>query len=362
MKLIYKILVYVNVAIIAAMVVTGYCDRLNPVTWGWMAEGGFAFPFFLLFNLVAMVFWTLVKLRYVLIPVVGMLICYGPIMLYTPVNRPSDTPEDCIRVLSYNTCYMGDGYDVPHDKTVSDARKQMFQMFADNKADIVCLQEAFYNDAIDKEMNEVLGSRLPYRDTIINAPENTTVMLMSQYPIKKKEKIEIISKGNVCGAFTIDMNGKDVLVCNLHLETNAFSAEEKDNFKDVIKGNQGKKAIAHESKFVIQKLAHAAKIRAPQAQCVASFLRMHAGVPVILCGDFNDIPISYAHRTIAKDLTDCYVATALGPGYTFCHHGMRVRIDNIMCSEHFTPYGCRVIDDIFVSDHYPIFCSLKLKD
>ena len=82
---------------------------------------------------------------------------------------------------------------------------------------------------------------------------------------------------------------------------------------------------------------------------------------MILCGDFNDSPISYAHRTLDKVLTDCYVATGNGPGISYHHNAIFVRIDNIMCSSHWTPYGCKVDRSARHSDHYPIYCWLKRK-
>ena len=63
--------------------------------------------------------------------------------------------------------------------------------------------------------------------------------------------------------------------------------------------------------------------------------------------------------TVSCDLTDCYAATGRGPGFSFNQQAFYVRIDNILCSNHFTPYNCKVDNKIKASDHYPIFCWLK---
>ena len=106
---------------------------------------------------------------------------------------------------------------------------------------------------------------------------------------------------------------------------------------------------------------------APQLE---SFIKQHADTPIILAGDFNDIPNSFVHHTIVNSLkndgqgvsfTDCYQETGFGPGYTFKHFGIRERIDNIFCSSHFTPYNCHIVKDIKVSDHQPITCKLKIQ-
>ena len=64
---------------------------------------------------------------------------------------------------------------------------------------------------------------------------------------------------------------------------------------------------------------------------------------------------------MAELLTDCYVATGRGIGLSYNQKGFYVRIDNIMCSDDFKPLGCKVDSKITASDHYPIYCWLKMK-
>ena len=111
----------------------------------------------------------------------------------------------------------------------------------------------------------------------------------------------------------------------------------------------------------MEKLAEASKIRAPQAGKVATYIRHHSHYPIIVCGDFNDNPLSYVHHTIAEGLTDCFVATGNWPGWTFNHNRIRVRIDHILCSKDIVPYQCRVDSKINVSDHHPVSCWLKIR-
>ena len=48
------------------------------------------------------------------------------------------------------------------------------------------------------------------------------------------------------------------------------------------------------------------RIRAKQAEAVSEEIKNAKGDYVLVCGDFNDTPISYAHRTIQGDLTDAF--------------------------------------------------------
>lgn len=356
-----KVLIVINTLVIVAMCITGYAGWLSPVEWGWLAEAGYAFPVVVFANLLMIVLWTCVKLRYVIIPLFGMLICFPPVRTFFPVNLPAESPENSIRVMSYNTWNWGLSNEcLLTEEQKASARFNMIKYIADQQPDIVCLQESGLNWITERDLDSLTKERLPYRE-VVKQENRNSIVLLSHYPVLSSEQIKYESEGNLSAAFTIDINGRQVIVVNNHLETNSFSTHEKENFSDVIHGNQGRRAMAKESRLVLGKLTSAARIRAPQAEAVASFIRLHAGTPLIVCGDFNDIPLSYTHNKIAKELTDCYVSSAIGPGFSFRKHSMRVRIDNILCSEHFKPYNCRVDDSIDLSDHFPIMCDLELR-
>lgn len=361
-KLTIRLFIFINVVIIIGMTVTGFAGWLSPITWGWLAEAGYAFPVFAIMNVLMIVFWVMFKLRYVLIPVLGMIICFVPTRTYCPYNLGGETPSGCIRVASYNTWGWGTSSEITAtDEEKANMRHKILEYLSEIGADVVCLQESGYNWDVLHYIDSLIVPQMPYHDTIMTGSNHSQVMLFSRFPIVRKEVIKYETKGNISGAFTLNVNGRNVIVVNNHLETNSFSTDEKENFSDVIRGNQGRKAMAKESKFIVSKLTEQAKIRAPQADAVASFIRMHANTPLIVCGDFNDIPLSYTHNTIAEGLTDCFVATGTGLGFSYHKNSMRVRIDNIMCSEHFTPYNCRIDDSIDASDHYPIICDLLLE-
>lgn len=64
----------------------------------------------------------------------------------------------------------------------------------------------------------------------------------------------------------------------------------------------GKEKVKSGMRLLIRKLAEASAIRAPQADAIAHEITTSPHPSIIVCGDFNDTPISYTHRTIAQDL------------------------------------------------------------
>lgn len=345
--------------IIGTMLLTGYSDVLSPVTWGWLSMGGYGFQFALAANFLMLILWPFIKLRYVFIPLVGMLLCYSPTNKFWPMHRSIEPDGECLRVLSFNTNSMG------YDSTLTTHEQRMertyefYTYFKETGADIVCLQETTLDSFKIQEYEKRLRQQLGYMDTVRYRSKDGGLILFSHFPIKKHEILVRDSDRVIATAFTINKDGKDMIIINAHLQISNISPEERVHFKDVTDGNHGRRAIARESKFMVTKLAESAKQRAPQAESIASYIRMHRHVPIILCGDFNDIPISYTHRTIAAELTDCYTEAGWGPGFSYTNNNMYVRIDNIMCSSHFKPLSCHVDNSFPYSDHYPIFATLS---
>lgn len=341
-----------NIVTIIVMLAMGYSDRLDPTSFPILSKGGLAFPVFLILNFAFLVFWIVFKTRWAIIPFAGFLLCYAPIRIYCPLNITHTPPRDAIKVLSYNV-WLFAGWETPGSKP-----NPILEYIKEQDADIVCLQESNLTEIKKAKVDSVLNPIYQYQDTAMHQTGNC-ISIYSKFPILSKERIMYESKGNLSAAFKLMVNGEEVLVVNNHLETTGLTVEDKDRFKTMMKGEMKVDTAGLTSKTLINKLGKAMSIRARQAEAVARYVAYHSDMPVILCGDFNDSPISYARRTIAKELIDCYVEAGNGPGISYHHNGFYFRIDNIMCSAHFEPVVCRVDNKIKTSDHYPIICWLK---
>lgn len=343
-----------NVATIVIMLLVGFADHLNPVSFSTLSNIGLLLPVFILINFGFLIFWVIFKLKYVVIPFLGFIICFAPIRKYCPLNVQEDTPDNAIKVLSYNTWNFG-GADVPTDEV-----NPIVAYISEQDADIVCLQEAVApSSAVVTQIDTILRKQYPYRDLTIHSNGGDGLALYSKFPIINKECIPYESKGNLSVAYRLRIHGEQVLVVNNHLETTGLSLEDRANFKSLIKGELEKAPAEQTSKLLITKLGESTKKRAPQADAVSDYLAKRKGGSIIVCGDFNDGPNSYARRVIAKRMTDCYVAAGRGPGFSYHKGGFFVRIDHILCSEDWKPYECNVDNQIATSDHYPIVCTLK---
>lgn len=354
-KLCTQLLQGANIVSVVLMCIFGYSYLVDPTVMRLTAPMGLVYPFFMVINLLFMFFWLMVKKSGALTSFVGFLICFYPTRLYIGINPPSSAnTEECMKVMSMNVL----GFQGQPETPLSHDNNPLIQYLIDADCDILCLQESFENNISEEQLTE-FRKVYPYHREDHNGDKSVRLGLFTKYPILDAEIIEYESVANLSMAYRILLDKDTVLVINNHLETNKFSQDEKEQFRSMMKGKMNKHEAREESLSVLGKLMHASMKRAPQARAVAKYVEEHSGMPIILCGDFNENPISFTHHVIAKNLTDCFVSVGHGLGWTYCRNGMRVRIDNIMCSEHFTPATCSVDNSISYSDHYPITCTLK---
>lgn len=343
-----------NWAVVVLMMITGYAYFFSPIQHSLMSATGVLFPVFLVLNILFLVFWVVVKFKYCYIPILGLVLCYTPTHQYAPINIEKEAPKGSLKVLSYNI--QSYGY-LPGDTTRNE-ENPIVQYIANSKADIVCLQEA-PKWRIEHEVVTTLNPIYPYQSEMVHETSGDVLTLYSKYPIISTERIPFDSEVNLSVAYRIKVGKDTVLVVNNHLESNNMTNADKAGFKNIVQGNITKKETKQESTLLLNKLAIAAKKRAVQVEAVANVLKKYQHLPQIVCGDFNEWPNGYALNTLQKTLTNAFVESGNGPGWSYHRSGMYVRIDNILCSKEFKPYGAKIDSSIDLSDHYPIYCYLE---
>lgn len=343
-----------SVMVAAATVAVAYSDRLDPIAHPVLACAGMVFPIFLVANLVVLLLWLMVKWRRVWIPIAAFVLAFPSIRIFMPLHTSSEAPAGCIKVLSYNVAAYGGNY------RYNQAMDTIFGYLKQQKADIVCFQEDM---TVKFNPVEHFPELYPYNDTVHVTPPGypliNAVGIHSRFPIIRRERISYESLANGSVAFFLQIGADTVIVVNNHLESTHLSTDDRQRYKAMMRGDMDRASTKEETRLILDKLSKAMAQRAEQAKAVSRYIEQHRGYPLIVCGDFNDTPISYVRRTIAQGLTDCYVDTGNGLGLSYNQRGFNFRIDHIMCSSHFKPYNCYVDDKMDASDHYPIICWLE---
>jgi endonuclease/exonuclease/phosphatase (EEP) superfamily protein YafD len=346
-----------NVATVLLMILSGYADHINPVDHPMLSCLGMVFPVFLIANLLFIFFWLTFKWTKLWIPIVGYAIVYVPLTIYMPFNARQEVPKGAIKLISYNVCQYGGNY------KYEQGFETVFKYLETQDADIVCLQEDV--DSWRRYVFNWYKKIYPYNDTTIFSKGPTTmngVGIHTKFPIIRKERIPYKSVANGSVAYYLKAGDDTILVINNHLEGTHLSNEDRQKYQEMIKGKMEKDTARAQAFFLFEKLGTYAAMRAPEAEAVHDYIEAHKTYPTIVCGDFNDPPLTYSRRVIGQGLTDCFQKTGKGIGLSYNQKGFYFRIDHIFCSDHFTPYNCEIDNEMDASDHFPIICRLKMAD
>ena len=345
-----------NIATIIVMLLVGYSDRLNPADHPILSTVGMTFPFFLLANMAFLVFWLVFKWSRAWLPVVGFFLAYVPINIYIPLHTSQEVPDGTIKLISYNVCSYGGNY------KYENGFEKVLGYLNDQQPDIVCIQEDA--DTWRRYVFKEYSKTFAYNDTLVLANNELTLNALgihTRFPIVKRERIAYSSLSNGSAAWWLKVDNDTLIVINNHFESCHLSTQDRNQYRHIIKGEIPRDSLRTESQMLLVKLAEANAKRAGQIRTVRKYVESHPGYPIVLCGDFNDNPISYSRHTMSTVLTDCFVATGRGVGLSYNQKAFSFRIDHVFCSEDIQPFNCQVDSEMDASDHYPILCWLKIR-
>ena len=344
-----------NVATVLVMLLVGYSDRLNPADHPLLSTLGMTLPVFLLINLVFLFFWLVFKWRMVWISVLGLVLAYVPISIYMPLNSSQDIPEGALKIISYNVCAYGGNF------KYDDGFEKVRDYLVEEKPDIVCIQEDI--DTWRRYVFLHYEKTFAYNDTMViaNNPQSYNALgIHSKYPIIHRERIAYPSKANGSVAWWLKVGDDTLIVVNNHFESCHLNKDDRAQYLQMIKGKMPRDSVREESKLLLVKLAEANAKRSGQIRTVRQYALDHGQYPMIVCGDFNDSPISYSRHAMAEVLTDCYATTGKGIGLSYNQKAFSFRIDHFFCNDRLQPYCCEIDGKMDASDHNPLICWVKI--
>lgn len=354
-KLIKWILFGINLLACLFLFFCCYGSYLGPIKHSIASVSQLFFPIPLLIVLFFLIFWLIFRHRFFWVSLLTLVICINAICTYCPLHFFSTkAPQDAIKVLSFNT----HGFNNYQTHT-QQKPNEVLKYLQESDADIICLQEYIWSRKLKHEDIDNALKEYPYKHYYKFGFLNG-LGCYSRFPILSAYPINYKSTNNGSIAYRMLIHGDTVLVVNNHLESNKLSEHDKELYKEMII-KHGTEVVKEGSKLLVQKLANAGKVRAVQAEAVAETIQKSGLNHIIVCGDFNDSPLSYSHRIIGKGLQDAFAKTGNGFGFTFHQHGMFFRIDHILLSPSLKPYECTVDRSVTCSDHYPITCYLTFK-
>jgi len=355
-RLLHSVFLTANVGVVLLLLLTGYAYKLNPATSPILSLLCYAFPLVALVNVVFLIYWLMRFKLWLLISLAGLLLTIGSCRTWFPLNATTKLEEhNTVKIMSFNVMY----FDFVKDSEKSGLHP-VIEYIANSGADIVCLQEVgtdfLHTRLKEKKTRKALKA---YRYVLSGSSEGRySVVCLSKYPVISCRRINYESLSNSSYRYDFKIDDKTVTVINNHLESNKLNRKEKDHYTNLIKSAGETEELKTVAKLLGLKVGSATSIRAAQARAVSDEVRA-CGNPVIVCGDFNDIPGSYVYHTIAEGLTDSWVEKGMGWGNTFHENLFLFRIDYILHSPSLKTVEVKV-DKVKISDHYPLIATLQL--
>ncbi len=352
-RILVQLAVGANVMAALMLLVCGLSAGLNPADYPRAALFGLGFPLLLLLNLAFVFFWLVFCVRYVWLPFAGMLLSASYIYDYCPLNWPEDVPEDALMLMTYNTEFLGKG---EKDET---GQYPILQYMASSGADIICIQEGVpQGKTLTLAYADSLMAAAGYHILRLDDGKAEQQYVYSRLPILGVHRVVYESVTNGSVAVDLLYEGDTILVVNNHLESYKLTLEDKKKYKEIIHEPENAHAESN-SRDLVRKMSGASRLRGPQVDSVLNYIRQSGRQAVIVCGDFNDVPISYSCRRFSSVLSSAFRQSGNGLGLSYNQKGFYFRIDHIFVSDYWQTYGTHVDKTVVCSDHYPMITYLK---
>ncbi len=360
MFIIHRIVFLLNGIVMLLLLASYLAPYVSPQVFWPVAFLGLAYPVLLLANIIFIFYWLIFfKLKFVFsLAVIVIGFKYVPYFIQLNSKKTTDY-SNSIRLMSFNVKNMG----AFGGKKIEESDK-FFEVLQKIDPDVLCFQE-FRNEGttIDgptyKKLFKTLKTFYHY-NTYFDAKgfyRGHEVVVFSRFPIIDSGEVEHESGISNFTIFTdIVAHGDTVRIINTHLKSIHFEAPDYNAVKNIEIDNDS--SVVKYSN-ITHKLKTAFIERAKQAELVRDFID-NSPYKIILCGDFNDSPTSYAFRTVKGNMKDAFVEAGSGLGRTYVGQMPSFRIDQMMFDPTFKGYNyyAKAFD---FSDHKMVSATIKLR-
>lgn len=327
------------------------CPLINPSAFVWTAFFGLGFWVIFLINVIILIILISLKSRRtLLIPILALLLSVPGFIKSYSFGEKKDA-EAQIKVMTYNIGVFRD-YKVK-TRSVTEVKQSLIEFIKKHNPDVLCLQESGrWPDKTAEEFSKMTG----YKYFSYN--RNNGNSFFSKYPLKdvKEFSDERLGKFADMKKVIVDDTSCFYLI-NCHFNSFGISKQEIEYINDT--KNIVKDSDVH-GKSLISKLNNGFKQRTVSTEVLLRNLP-DDDVPYIICGDFNDTPLSYTYSKISKaGLQDAFILLSKGIGKTYCGPLPLLRIDYFWCNDKIDAVEYQSIKQT-TSDHYPLILTFNLQ-
>lgn len=357
--MIKKVLYIINLVFVLLLLGVYVGVRVSPEFIAELSLFSYIYPFLLIVNLLFCLFWLFVKWKYLILPLVVILIGVDFIPRFIGINSSNENiSENSLKVMTYNVKGFSQGAE--EDRTIATRNKDSILSLIENyDPDIVCLQEYGSVKKSEKSFHYIMTKKLEYK--YFYAPYNYTnyvrgSVIYSKYEISRSGALFPLDKEFYQKTYAdIHFLDKKFRVYNVHLDSYMLSDEEKCEVDNIKTGQITSKQT---SKNVLKKIVETTKEQSKEVRELSSVIE-NTDIACILVGDFNATAYSYTYQMLTSKLKDSFVEKGQGFSGTYNYFAPKFRIDYILVSDEIEVEAYQ--QDYFeYSDHNPVVVSFKL--
>ncbi len=361
------ILVIINIIIAVILLLGCYGSKINDGKY-WFTGLFTLATIYSVFILVGFsFFWLIYKKSFSIISIVAITLCWFPLRevirfpKYQSFNFIKD--KNRIRVMSWNV----EHFCINEHHLHPEKKDQMIELIQQVQPDIACFQEMVAGDSIRKSINLVADfktrmkmqyyyfSYRKYWD--FDLYHHFGNIIFSKYPIVHHEMIENHpgEYNSIFEYIDIVKNNDTMRVFNIHLQSLKFTPDNRNYLDNPMAGYE---SDIKESKNILKKFKISFIKKREQADFIKKTINQ-SPYPVILCGDFNDVPNGYAYNTIGEGMKNAFSEKGTWISNTYDGISPTLRIDNIFVGQQFEVNQYARIKKS-LSDHFPIISDVTL--
>lgn len=352
MKIFRIILLVINILLAICLLLTTLAPNVAPSRSIIPSLLAFGYLPLLIANATMVVLWLMMGKWHFIWSAAAIAVRWSFVGLFLQVGGTAkaadhDEHPQAVTVMSYNV-HEFKGQE--NRKTLADTNAAAFlELVRENNPDILCLME--YSSGKKVRVTDSLTA-LGYNHYHSAHGKSTSLsgtVVFSRLPITYVKRID----HNMLLVELINDNQQFRLCC-VHLDSYALDDTDREEIEQILHGE-----MKPESR-TLDKVKETILKHETEWEEKLEPIVSESTVPILMAGDFNDIPSSWLYGQVSKHLDDTYRDKGMGICHTYNGDGFpHFRIDYIFHSKGFQTLSYkRIKTDI--SDHYPVISSLEL--
>ncbi len=370
-----KVFILINIAVAALFLLGCYAPLIATKQTWFVGLFAMAVFYLLIILFIFFIFWLFVKSKWSLLFIIVIIAGWRPVTKIIPLRISGEftlqKQKEAVRIMSWNVAQ----FDILNYKKDPSVHNNMIDLINLYQPDIACFQEmvagdsvvdlnnnyyrkySFYSIADFEDSLDFLDEYYSYnwKENFLNS-QHFGIIIFSKYPIINRHTITTYPNDyNAIFQYVDIVKDADTIrVFNIHLQSLKFT---NDNLKYIDNPFVDPEKDIQKSKSIIGKFKTGFLRRQDQADRIKEEINK-SPYPVVVCGDFNDVPNSYAYEKIGNGLQNAFEKKGVGLGRTYGSIAPTLRIDNIFVSPQYqVDQFVRISKKL--SDHFPVIADIS---